>query len=454
MRLPIRTRLTLVSALSMAMVLLSLGIFVYSRFGRDLRGTVDVGLTSRAQTVIASLDPVTGELTDESNLIEPDEAFAQVLSSDGKVIDSTANFAVEPFIAKSQLDQLDKRLYLTIPLIIDEELIDARLLVVRAPRGPIVVVGTSLEEQYEALRDLTNLLTTGGAGALVIAAFISWLVAGAALKPVEQMRQEAAAISADEPGRRLPVPSTRDEIARLGETLNDMLARLEDALERERRFVDDAAHELRTPLGNLRTELELALSRARTPDELESAVRSAFEETERLTTLANDLLVLARSERGRVPVRKESVNLATLADEIVGSFAAGNHNGVRIVRSGPDLVDAEVDPLRLRQAIGNLVQNALRHSPADGIVTLEIAASGKDIMVSVSDQGAGFPEDFLPRAFDAFARADAARSDGDGGAGLGMTIARAVAEAHGGTAEVSNNSGGGAVVTLTLPRKS
>ncbi len=453
MRLPIRTKLTLVSSISMAVVLLLLGVFVYFRFRTDLRETVDVGLTSRAQTVIAGLDPITGELADESNLIETDEAFAQVLSPHGRVIDSSASFAVEPFISKPQLAQLDKRLYLTVPMIIDEELIDARLLAVRAPRGPIVVVGTSLEEQYEALRDLTKILTTGAAGALAIATFISWLVASAALRPVEHMRQEAAAISADEPGRRLPVPETRDEIARLGETLNEMLARLEDALERERRFVDDAAHELRTPLGNLRTELELALSRARTADELEAAVRSAAEETERLTTLANDLLVLARAERGRVPVRKESVNLATLADEITSSFGA-NKDGVRIVRSGPDLVEAEVDPLRLRQAIGNLLQNAVRHSPAAGIVTLRIETSGDDVLVGVSDQGEGFPQEFLPRAFDPFTRADAARNAADGGAGLGLTIVRAVAEAHGGTAEASNLPSGGTLVTLRLPRES
>lgn len=176
----------------------------------------------------------------------------------------------------------------------------------------------------------------GGGGALLIATAIGWWVAGAALRPVERMRHEAAAISADEPGRRLPIPDTEDEIARLGTTLNQMLERLEQMLERERRFVDDASHELRTPLGILRTELELALRRARSRKDLEAALRSAAEESERLTTLAEDLLVLARSDRGRLPVRKENVDVARLADEAVTRFdTRAQLGGVRIERLGP-----------------------------------------------------------------------------------------------------------------------
>ncbi|HKZ75709.1 MAG TPA: histidine kinase dimerization/phospho-acceptor domain-containing protein, partial [Actinomycetota bacterium] len=166
-----------------------------------------------------------------------------------------------------------------------EEPVPARLLAVPASEGRVLVVGASLEDQWEALARLGILLAVGGPLALILASGVGWVVAGAALRPVERMRAEAAAISASEPGRRLPQSGTGDEVDRLGKTLNEMLERLEQALQHERRFVDEASHELRTPLANLRTELDLALRRSRSVEELEAALRSAAEETDRLARL-------------------------------------------------------------------------------------------------------------------------------------------------------------------------
>src|SRR6266508_1393506 len=207
----------------------------------------------------------------------------------------------------------------------------------------------------------------------MVAGGVGWVVAGAALRPVERMRIQAAAISASEPGRRLPPAGTGDEVARLGETLNEMLDRLEQALQRERRFVDEANHELRTPLSNLRIELDLALRRARSSEELEAALRSAADEAERLARLAEDLLVLARADRGRVPVRREEVDLAELVGGEVDAFAArARQADISIEARVPDGLRSSVDPLRMRQAVGNLLHKDVQQTTSSGTLTKKV----------------------------------------------------------------------------------
>ncbi|HEX2424332.1 MAG TPA: ATP-binding protein, partial [Actinomycetota bacterium] len=292
----------------------------------------------------------------------------------------------------------------------------------------------------------------GGPLALILAVGVTWLLVGWTLRPVDSMRAEAAAISAGDPGRRLPVPGTGDELARLAETLNSMLDRLEEAIERERRFVDDASHELRTPLSNLKAELDLALRRSRTSDELERALRSASEEADRLARLADDLLVLARSDRGRLPIRREPVDVAEMVGGTVDSFAArASERGVGIDVRVPGELRADLDELRMRQALGNLLDNGLRYVPAGGRVSVAAERHDGSLWLEVRDDGPGFPAEFLPVAFEAFARPDASRSRPEGGTGLGLAIVAAVAQAHGGTAEAANLPGGGAVVVLSIP---
>jgi heavy metal sensor kinase len=314
------------------------------------------------------------------------------------------------------------------------------------------VVGASLEDQQEAVGRLLALLLIGGPVGVVLASGVGWLVAGGALRPVERLRVEAEAVSGSEPGRRLPVPNTRDELARLGESLNRMLGRLEAAVERERRFVGDASHELRTPLANLKAELDLALRRARAPDELVLALRSAAEETDRLARLAEDLLVLARADGGRLTVRREDLDAGRLVRDTVASFAGRAAGlGISITPVIQDGVHAEIDPARVRQALGNLIDNALRHTPSGGRVVVELVRRDGSMTIDVADTGEGFEPAFLHRAFDPFSRSDAARSRTDGGAGLGLAIVGAVAEAHGGSVHARNQPEGGASVVMTLP---
>jgi heavy metal sensor kinase len=450
MSMPIRTRLTLVSAVMIAIVLASAGAFLYLRLRSDLVHAVDDGLRSRADALLGT----DGELVAPASptLIEADEAFAQVIDPEGNVLTSSGGIDDAPVVSG------DTTVGST-PTFVDAdvrtsegELIPARIFVVSGGDGRILFVGASLDDRNEALARLAAAMAIGGPVALAAAVGVIWLVVGAALRPVESMRAEASAISASEPGRRLPVPDTGDELARLGETLNAMLERLEEAIERERRFVDDASHELRTPLSNLKAEIDLALRRSRTVDELERALASAAEETERLSRLAEDLLVLARADRGRLPVRRERVGVGEVVGSAVSPFAVrAAERDVTIEVAVDDELRAELDAVRIRQALGNLVDNAIRQTPPGGTVNVRAARENGALRLEVRDPGPGFPEGFLPVSFEPFARPDLGRSRPEGGTGLGLAIVRAVAQAHGGRAEASNAEGGGASVVLRIP---
>jgi signal transduction histidine kinase len=219
---------------------------------------------------------------------------------------------------------------------------------------------------------------------------------------------------------------------------------------RERRFVADASHELRTPLGLLQAELELALRRPRSKEELEDALRSAAGEADRLARLAEDLLVLARLDEGRLPLQREALSPGELLATVARRFEARARDEARplSVETPPGL-EVVGDRLRLEQALGNLVDNALVHGA--GTVRLEAARHDGFVDLRVADEGQGFPPDFLPHAFDRFTRGSEAR--GGGVSGLGLAIVQAIAEAHGGEARAANLAPHGAVVTIAVPQE-
>ncbi|HEY3209960.1 MAG TPA: histidine kinase dimerization/phospho-acceptor domain-containing protein, partial [Actinomycetota bacterium] len=323
MIVPIRLRLTLVFALGMAIVLAGFGAFVYFRVGRDILASVDLGLRARVQTILADVEEGgSGAIVSAGRLIDPDESFAQVLGDTGHLVRASSAASEAPLLSSGALRSIrGPRFFIeTIPRIDSDPL---RLLAVpvnSSGHRVFLIVGATLGDRQDALHQLLIALAIGGPIALILTSGAGWLMVGGALRPVDHMRQEAEAVSASEPHRRLSVPDTRDELARLGTTLNAMLDRLQEALEREHRFVDDASHELRTPLGVLKMELDLALARGRSPDELESALRNASEETDRLVRLAEDLLVLARMERNRVPVDRKEVSISDLMRQVVPPY--------------------------------------------------------------------------------------------------------------------------------------
>jgi heavy metal sensor kinase len=449
MTLPIRARLAVVCAALVGGLVVGLGALVYLRLEADLRAAADDGLQTRAETLAD--EPPAGSVI-PADASDVGDIFAQILTRDGKIRATTTGLAPGALVAAIEPLTLEGPRYFDAVVQTSDESVLARVLTMPAAHGDVVVVGVAFDDQREALDRLLSLFGLAGPVAVGLAGAVGWLVAGAALRPVERMRVESEAVSGSEPGRRLPVPRTGDELASLGHSLNRMLDRLEAAVERERRFVADASHELRTPLANLKAELDLALRRARSPSELVDALRSASEETERLTRLAEDLLLLASADGGRLPMRREDLDVTGLLRDTVESFSGrADSLGVNLEASVAEELRARLDGVRLRQAVGNLIDNALQHTPRGGHVTLEASDTTGNLTIAVSDTGPGFPSSFLPDAFEAFSRADASRARPLGGAGLGLAIVRAIAEAYGGTVQATNRDSGGAVVVLRIP---
>ena len=445
-RLPIRVRLTLPFALGMAVVLAAIGVVIYLRVGSALLASVDQNLNAQASEALTRAEHGR-ELLD--NDVSDGPTIAQVQLLNGTTDDSSPA-GLAPLLDASDLRGIVKTNRRTEEVrgLRGEWRLRATPLQLDGRRA-VLVVGRSVQGRAETLHRLEREFLLAAPAALLLSILGGYVLAAAALRPVEAMRRRAGVISATTPGRRLPVPRTRDEISALAITLNEMLGRLENALEHERRFVADASHELRTPLALLRAELELALRRPRSRDELEAAVRSAAEETERLSRLAEDLLLIARADQGSVPLRLEDVDVSLLREDVRRRFAGRAHElGRDLIVAVPESLTLDADPLRLEQALGNLVDNALVYG--SGGVTLSAVSLGDMVELHVTDEGKGFPLSFVDRAFDRFSRADDSRSAP--GTGLGLAIVALVARAHGGTA-VAGGGAGGADVWLRIPRR-
>jgi len=447
-RIPVRVRLALAFAVAMAVVLAVVGSLLYVRLGDSLLEQLDDSIEGFAVSFASSA--AASEANLGSTQLAAEEGFVQVLGP-GERVRTFPPFDA-PIVTPEEMRRANAdAFFLTRDAVANLDGEPARLHVSRLQldgRPATLVVGASLEDRQEALDGLLAQLLVVGPLALLLTSVGGYFLAGAALRPVEAMRRRAAEISSDRADRRLPLPPARDEIRRLGETLNEMLGRLEEGLARERRFVADASHELRTPLASLRTELELARRRPRSREELEAALRSAGEEVERLVRLAEDLLVLARVDDGRLPLSLDRHTVRELLDAVAGRFdtrAGAALRGVEVSARDDEVFTG--DRVRLEQALGNLVDNALRHGA--GTIRLGGEVENGAVLLRVRDEGEGFPADFLPHAFERFSRADVARAGA--GAGLGLSLVDAIARAHGGSASAANRPGGGAEITLTLP---
>ncbi len=440
--------MTLAFAAGMAVVLLVVGLLIYVRYKDELTSSVDQNLGSRATDITTLLR----ESDSYNDILATDrERYAQILTPSGRVLDTTAVHRGRSALPSSDLREarigavsLERG---GIPSVDGTARLYAIPVTVHG-RRVIVVTGISLDERDDALRSLRTLLLLGGPTALLLALIVGYAAVAASLRPVEAIRRQAAEISAVDGTQRLPVPIANDELRRLGETLNQMLARLETALERERSFVDDASHELRTPLAMHRAELEVALRYSGTADELRAAIASAIEEVDRLSQLTEDLLVLARSDKGQLATQLERVQVGVLLETVRDRILARADAGGRPldVEEADDLA-VDADRPRLEQALGNLIDNALRHG--EGPIRLSVRHDDSRVELHVSDAGHGFPPQFLGHAFERFSRPDSARAGT--GTGLGLAIVEAIAEAHGGTAGAANQDSGGADVWIVIP---
>jgi signal transduction histidine kinase len=447
MRFPLRVRVTLASAASIALILAALSFFVYARLQAELVRSADSALRTRAEVIASGIGRA-----GSGGFDTPDSwtgGLTQILTPAGHL--EMSHGLSGPGLSAAALRGIREPQFLSIPAAHGRPALRAFVLPTSEGQRFFVVAGSAMTEVSQTLASLRLLLETAGPAALCLACLAAWLLAGAALRPVERMRQEAAAISESEPSRRLPVPGTRDEIARLGRTLNSLLDRLQGAIDREQGLLDDASHELRTPLSILKAELDLTLSRARKPEELEAALRSASEETDRLARLAEDLLVLSRARAGGFRIHRMGTSLRDLLSRAcAGHQARARDRGARIECTAP-AVEIPVDPMRVRQALDNLLDNAIRYGPeTSGLIRVEADVSADVATIMIDNTGPGFGDGLLPRAFEAFVRGDGDVASHPG-AGLGLAIVRAVARAHGGTATAENvPRGAGLTMTLAL----
>lgn len=448
-RLPIRLRLTLASAVVMALVLAAAGFFISHRLAGSLDATLDQGLRARLADVAALVQQSDTGLRDAGpSPVAGGGSFAQVLGPHGRIVDETQGLRSRPLLVPAQLARAR-----TAPLLLGRvRRLDMNVRLLAAPveaQGGrlVVVVGAPLTARDNAVGNLRSELLWAGPPTLVLTSLIAYLLAAAALRPVERMRRRAETISEQRLSARMPLPAAHDELARLADTLNDMLERVEAGVANERRFVADASHELRSPLSLLRAEVELALEQPDDAATLRRALRSIGEEADRLSNLAEDLLLLARFDEGRLPLREERLAVDGLLADVAARFSRRATESGRTIHVDAPAIEVYGDRLRLEQALANLLENALRHGNGD--ITLAAADTGETVSFNVADHGGGFPSDFLPRAFARFTRADEARTGP--GTGLGLAVVAEIAAAHGGTASAANLEDGGAEVSIRIP---
>jgi signal transduction histidine kinase len=433
-RIPIRLRLTLVFAVAMAVVIAVGGGVTRLLVGRALDSSIDDDLRGRLGdiTTLVSKTNLTTLPSGKSPLAEQGETLAQVVDARGRVLDAVPPLRV-PLITGASLSMA-----LRTEVTVDRTRLAGVRGSVRVTAAPVTVAGrrlvvavaASLRERDRTLGSIDLLILVGGPIALVIASVAGYAVAAAALRPVEDMRRRAEAVSGDPRGERLPVPAARDEIHGLAATLNRMLDRIDAAMRRQRSFVADASHELRTPLAILTSELELARIPSATPEDLRAAIDSAAEETDRLVAIADDLLVIARGDDGALATGAEPVDPSDLVGRVASRFAVRAQEDGRAVvpRVEHGLPAWHLDAAGTEQALCNLVENALRHGAGTITVGAGAAPDGSRELW-VADQGPGMPAEFVDRAFDRFSRADSAR--GRPGSGLGLAIVKGIVQAQG-----------------------
>ena len=450
--MPLRLRLAVAFA-AVAAALFALGGWAFAtRLSSAQLSTIDSQLTVQLTQAARYLPPgsATGAAA-ASSPSPPGDYLIQVIDPRGQVRGASPDTGTVPLVTADQLYQArDGRISVT--KTVDEEGMRIAAAPLADHPGWVAVAGESLGTYQSTQAQVVRELAVGGVGFVAVAGLGAYGLARATLSPVERLRRQVAAISGRGEASSIEVPSTGDEIAALAGTMNELLGRLQAALARQRAFTADASHELRTPLAVLRGELELATRPGRTREDLASAVRNAAAEAERLTRLTEDLLLLARNDEDRLSLRLGRTDVRRLLE------SGAEHAASRLAAVGVTCrVDAEpglsarLDADRIRQAIDNLVDNGLRFAPGGSVIVLAARADGTDLEIEVRDDGPGFPAGFLPYAFERFRRPGSGRSRGDGGAGLGLAIVRAIVAAHGGVATAGNRADGGAVIRLHLP---
>ena len=456
----VRTRLTIWYAGVLALSLIAFALLVYYAAANVFYERQDESLRSTAETVASAYIQ---ELEEEESIAKANEVvlaemvfpnrYVEVTDSAGQVVAWSGNLAGHVLIIPQQTvnDARTRSISFTI---VNQLRVAVVPLTAKKDLG-YAAVAEPLSVIDEGLRRLRRYFFAGVPLILLLASVGGYVLARKSLSPISLMDQQTRRVTAASLSSRLDVTNKRDELGGLATTINDLLARLENSFKQQQRFVADASHELRTPLAVLRGETEVALAQPRTIDEYQESLNLIKDEAERLSRIVEDLFILARQPFDAPAIMKERVSLDQVVTECAraAQVLAARKDLKLTVNAGQPLSLIGDDEL-LQRMILNLLDNAVKYTPVGGEVSLDLAAHNGDARITVRDTGIGISEKDQPHVFDRFYRVDKARSRAIGGAGLGLSIAHWIAEAHGGTISVGSQIGRGSVFTVELPIES
>jgi heavy metal sensor kinase len=456
--MPIRLRLTAWYALLLALIVVAVGVFVSVRLRSDLTESIDTRLRPALQQIAVGyrnegkqeFHDVTG------SVLSGERAASQVLTQDGVVLLHHGDrVAATSLLDRAQLAHAQGAPLSGITVRPGDARGGFRIAAqstTRRGRAVVVVAAESMAPVESSVHRVIVLLVLACPAALLLTAAGGWWLARRALRPVEQMTLDAERIEVESVDERIAEPRTHDEVGHLARTLNAMLARIRSAVAQQRQLVDDASHELRTPLAAMRSEIDVSLR----ADDLDPAARAVLEsvreEVDRLARIVDDLLTLAESDQHRLTLATEDVDLAVVAERAASGLRhLAEQRSVALQVSG-DATIVAADPERLSQAIGNVIDNAVKFSPAGATVAVYTTANGAGASVTVTDDGPGVAETDRSRIFERFFRADGARTRG--GSGLGLAIAHTIISAHGGEIRYEPRNPTGSAFEIELPASS
>jgi len=455
----IRLRLTLWYVLLLAIILAGFSAGIYLTLRQSLYANLEDSVEARANDLLPLVQYENGRPTLAANIAaaSPDlgEEFVRVYDASGAVtFDTSGEAGVLPRDATGVRGALGGKAS-TRSLKADGEGFRVRIAPLERD-GQItgaLEVGRAMGDVVDTLTILVLILAIAYPTTLVTASFGGVFLASRALSPIDGLTRLARRITAEDLSQRLNMRLPDDEVGRLARTFDEMIARLENAFRRQRQFTADASHELRTPLTAIKGQVEVALTRPREPGAYREVLQTVNEQVDRLIRLVGSLLTLARADAGQIPVASESVNLQELVGAAVEQVrAAAGQRGIQLaVEEGPS-VTLPADEDLLLQLILNLLDNAIKYTPSGGEVTAGWGMKDTQVELWVRDTGVGIAPEHVPHIFDRFYRVDKARSRAEGGSGLGLSICRWVAEAHGGSISVESTPGQGSTFAVRLPR--
>jgi two-component system, OmpR family, sensor kinase len=464
----VRARLTLFWIAVLATALVAVGGLIYVLLARALYTRIDENLRAVMQIATTSL---TNDLAEGQDYADAARSTAAELSSRQQMLaiyDTSGRLLAEGGrdddleIALPEITTIpgNEAMLLTVGEAEDDDdrhrLAIRRVSIPRSDTAYVIVVGSDLEPTDEELESLREVLAYVIPIALILAGAGGWFLARQSLAPVAAMAERARRIGVDEVGARLPVSNPRDELGRLAQTFNDLLNRLEASLTQQRQFMADASHELRTPVTTSRTAAAVALQQShRSEEEYREALTIIEQQTTRLSRIVEDMFTLARADAGSYPLRATLMYLDEVVDDAVrAARVLANTKQVSIELATIQSASFSGDEELVRRLISNLLDNAVRHTRPASVVHVSLSHEPERYVLSVTDAGGGIAPEIQPHIFERFFRGDAARTSSDGGAGLGLALARWIARAHGGDVTLVRSSPEGTTFAAVLPSSS